>query len=234
LIAAGLVCALPAEARAFAGRPVAADSVVLVDPFLIAVTGMGADRARAGADRLITQGARLLVSWGTAAALAPGLRAGDLLLPPSVRCGSQDLAVDPVLRQHLLEKLPDGIRARQGTLLQSAEVVRNSVDKQRLLSQTGADAVDMESGAVALAAQTAGVPFLVVRAVVDAHDVTLPACVLDATDAFGRAHPRQLLLGIVKQPGVLIDLLKLGRAFRAALASLRAAAPVLRSSFAKA
>ena len=226
----GLICALPAEAKAFAGRPISAGSIARIDPFMIAVTGMGADRAHAGADRLLATGARTLVSWGTAGALVPGMRAGDLLLPTSVQYKAQSFDVDPLLRQRVLERLPSTMHAAQGTLAQAAQVLRSRDDKLRLQAQTDAVAVDMESATVGMAAQAAGVPFLAVRAIVDAYDVSLPACVIDATDEFGHTQLVTLVLGLLKQPRALVDLLRLGAAFRAALVTLRAATPALKAS----
>ncbi|HZD53555.1 MAG TPA: purine phosphorylase, partial [Woeseiaceae bacterium] len=58
------------------------------------VSGVGPQRARGAARRLLADGAEALLSWGTATALAPWLEAGDVILPRGIlRAGNAPLRV---------------------------------------------------------------------------------------------------------------------------------------------
>jgi hypothetical protein len=82
----------------------------------------------------------------------------------------------------------------------------------------------MESAAVAAVAQEEQVPFMVVRAVADAMDTTIPKNTLNAFDAFGRLSFLKLIQGFVQHPTELFALLRIGRSYRAAQKTLAAVA----------
>ena len=99
-----------------------------------------------------------LVSFGVAGALHDGLRVGDVLDATRV--------VD-VAGATLWEGTGLGVHgARPGTILASDVLVHDAVERRRLHASSGADAVDMESGMLALSGRLAGV----VRAVSDGVD----------------------------------------------------------------
>ena len=78
----GIVCALYIEASCFMlGKPPAQQPVRLNESTSLIVSGMGRDRAKLAAQQLIKENVDCLVSFGTAGALSPALRPGDLLLP---------------------------------------------------------------------------------------------------------------------------------------------------------
>jgi adenosylhomocysteine nucleosidase len=79
----------------------------------------------------------------------------------------------------------------------------------------------MESAAVARVAASAGLPFLVVRAVADHAGMSLPAAVLHALDGRGDVALPRLLGYAIRQPAQFVELARLGRAFGAAAATLR-------------
>jgi adenosylhomocysteine nucleosidase len=192
----------------------------------VACSGGSSERARGEAERLVAEGAARLVSFGLAGGLAPELRPGDLILPEIVLApDGRSLAPDPGWRERLrlaLEKR--GVRAARGALAGSATVVATLADKQALLETTGAVAVDMESHEVAAAAAAAGIPFLVIRAIADPSDRVVPQAALEALRPDGRVRVLATLGGVIRQPGQLIALLRLGRETAAALAALRRAA----------
>jgi hypothetical protein len=82
----------------------------------------------------------------------------------------------------------------------------------------------MESAAVAAVAQEGGVPFMVVRAVADAMDTTIPKSTLNAFDEFGRWNFLKLIQGFIQYPTGLFALLRIGRNYRAAQRTLSAVA----------
>ena len=92
-----------------------------------------------GASRGVPEG--LLVSFGIAGALAPDLPVGTVI--DATRVVDESGAV-------LWEGGPLGAaRARTGTILGASRIVDDPEERARLHRQTGAEAVDMESGPLA-------------------------------------------------------------------------------------
>jgi adenosylhomocysteine nucleosidase len=189
----------------------------------IAFSGGSAERARSEAERLVAEGAAALVSFGLAGALAPGLRAGALLLPETVRsAGSATWPVDPVWRERVHTRLTGGgFQPEAGALVGSDRIVATATEKRALLEAVGALAVDMESHAVAAVASEAKIPFLVLRAIADPADQVVPQVAREALRPDGGIRIRATFGGLFRQPGDLIALLRLARQSALALAALR-------------
>jgi len=212
----GIVAALPGEARPLAGGR--------VDPggrwrsgagVEMQLAGVGPRRAAAAAEGLLAAGATALASWGSAAALAPDLTAGALLLPRSVVAADGEvLPVDAAWQRRLLECLAAHLPVGTGPMAEVRAVVATPADKASLRRRTGAVAVDMESAAVARCARQAGVPFVVVRAVVDGANTALPSVALAALDGLGRLRPLRLAAGLLREPRAWPALGELRRSFR--------------------
>ncbi len=155
---------------------------------LLAAAGADAGRARAHAARLIAEGAEVLLSFGLCGGLDPVLRPGDLLLAEAVILpGGGRIAVSPAHRDRLHTRLrAAGLRPLGGALAGSDAPVATAAAKAALFAQSGAVAVDMESHSVAAAAEAAGVPMLIVRAVADPAERTLPRAALAVVGPDGR------------------------------------------------
>ncbi len=191
---------------------------------LVYVAGIGETPARSAADHLLAQGARALVSWGTAGALEQTLAPGDLVLPPAVADPSQRLGVDPVWHARLVRALDKHLPVHTGTLIQSEELLATPKQKAELFHKSGAAAVDMESAAIGQAAARAHVPFLIIRAIVDTCSMPIPRAARQAADDYGKIKLRALLSGLGREPLELGALLRLSWNFRTALATLRTVA----------
>lgn len=89
----------------------------------------------------------------------------------------------------------------------------------------------MESGTVAAAARKAGVPFIVVRAVADTADETIPRTILTAVDDLGRVNSFKLMRGLVSRPAEFFALFRLASDFRAACVSLTTVARLTGGNF---
>ena len=91
----GIICALHSEARCFtSGELPAQQPVELNEKALLILSGMGRERARQAAQKLAEAGADCLVGFGSAGALAPALRAGDLVLAAEVHHAGRKFAGD--------------------------------------------------------------------------------------------------------------------------------------------
>lgn len=206
----GIVAALAPEVAGFAGRRAGAAGI---DGVQVGVSGIGRERAAAASRALVEQGARLLVSWGTAGALAPGLAAGDLLVPRSVVAEGHEWMADAAWREWFGRTLASGLPVAAGRLWCGGAAVVSVPEKARLAARDLA-AADMESAAVATVAGDAGVAFVAVKAICDPADRGIPGAALRLIGADGRLASRDL-------PGGLRDLLCAGPAAWRNLLALR-------------
>ncbi len=232
----GIVCALYFEASCFMpGKPPAQQPVRLNESTALIVSGMGRDRAKQAAHKLIGENVDCLVSFGTAGALAPALRPGDLLLPQTIvvanAAASQaqpgpDQADSHVVNSGLpapaIQRLSrQNIPIHTGPLACADEPVTSSAGKRRLFGQTGAIAVDMESAGVLEAAQESGLQGYAARVIVDPADLALPEIVLREVDDFGQINNLALALRLITSPAQIPHLLRLAKASHQAGKTMR-------------
>jgi adenosylhomocysteine nucleosidase len=174
---------------------------------VVAIGGGSSAGAAAAARGLLERGATALVSFGLAGGLDPRLRPGDVVLPARVLAGGESLATDPLLSRSLARTE----REAACCLLAWDRVVATAEEKARLWRDTGAVAVDMESGAVALAAIAAGLPFAVLRVICDAAARDLPPAALAALDHAGGIGLARVALSVLRRPAQVPALLGLAR-----------------------
>jgi adenosylhomocysteine nucleosidase len=206
----GVVTGARAEARCLGGLDVA-----------VACSGARPARARAAAARLIAGGAAGLVSFGLAGGLSPALASGDLVLADAVVLpAGERITTDPAWRSRLAARI-EAAAPRQAAVVGSERLLVTSAAKGALFAATGAVAVDMESHAVAEAARRAGLPFVVLRAIADPADQTLPRAATVALGPHGEVRLPAVARSLLERPGELPALLRLGRQSRRALAVLR-------------
>lgn len=188
---------------------------------LLGISGMGPDLARQAAARLVQEGAQALASWGIAAGLAEGLRAGSLVLPHCIVNGGAQITVDERWRQRLRSCLAERLSLYSGTIAHTPIALSSRAQKASLRAETAALAADMESMAVAQVAREAGLPFVAIRAIADPFELMLPSCALNAIDDVGKSKLTKLLPDLVRSPLDLVPLIKLAIAFHQALSTLR-------------
>lgn len=218
----GIVCALRAEARPLGpARRRHPPLAVLADGTLLAVNGMGIAAAAAAARALLDAGAGALVSFGLAGGLDPALRPGAILLPSEILAPSRaPIATSCAWRERLQRALGGQAPVVHGRLLTRDDAIASIEAKSVLFRDTGAAAVDMESYAIGEAARAAGLPFLVVRVIVDGALDRLPAAVAAAANAAGALRLWPLIGSLARTPSDLGSLLRLGRRYWRARRSL--------------
>ena len=216
-----IVTAVDVEARGLAGhlglprRP---------DPARLRYGGPGIEIACAapGArhlDRLVdlARAATLVVSAGTCGALAPHLRAGDLVIPEAV------LAPDGARRS--LPAAPGLSQA--GALVSVDRVVETRDAKARLWRDTAAVAVDMESAIIVEWAAALGRVAIAIRGVSDSAADGVPASLARAVDGAGRTRAARAVLALLRRPRMLPRALALRRGTAAAMAAVAGALRIL-------
>ncbi|NRA31099.1 MAG: hypothetical protein HRU11_12665 [Parvularculaceae bacterium] len=203
----GIVCGLKSEAETVAGTPAT-----------VAVSGAHAGRAYAHACRLVDEGATTLISLGVSGALDPSVSVGELIVPRAVVDATGSVVG---------EAASGVVEVSSQTILGSDDLIDSAAEKSALRERTGAIAVDMESHAVARAATERGVPFVAIRAIADPASQVLPKAAAQAVAEDGSVRTLATLLGLLKRPQDLSDLLALGRQSAEAHATLTREAPRL-------
>ncbi len=132
----------------------------------------------------------LVVSTGYAGALQPGMKPGELVA--DVREADLELVK---LARELAQSM--SLPIHFGKIVHSDRVLGKAADKRALGARERASAVDMESLAIRDWARPLGVPVLVVRAVLDSVDDSLPEQVpgdedLPALISYALSHPLEL------------------------------------------
>ncbi|MDE8346229.1 MAG: hypothetical protein POH28_08685 [Acidocella sp.] len=199
----GIVTGLNAEAHWLRGTG-----------FMVEVGGGTHEGAKRAAEALIANGAEALISFGVAGGLSPALRPGAVLVPKAVIDGGQIFNCDYLLMEFLGGSTGKPIFA-------AMRVVETASDKTLLFQSKNADAVDLESGAVARAAAQRGIPFAVLRAVADPAESDLPPAVANAMTSDGRLNLPGVLGSVLRHPGQIKALMRLGQDAALARKALR-------------
>jgi adenosylhomocysteine nucleosidase len=198
-------------------------------PHRIACAAADAERARAAAERLLSNGAAALISFGIAGGLDPRLMPGDLVLAETVRLPNGRAVATAAAWRGEWETRANtaGLRSVGGILAGSPRVVGPVADKRRLHETAGAVAVDMESHAVGQVAEAAGVPFLVIRAVADPAGRPLPSAVIGSIGPDGLPRPAYAAARLALRPWQMFAVLRLRQDTEAALSALGGLARLL-------
>jgi adenosylhomocysteine nucleosidase len=219
----GIVVALPWELKSLTRHaiPVGGWKAISANA-LVALSGLGPERAYAAASVLLAQGATALLSWGYAAALDDRLRPGYLLLPEIVI--GADGEIHPVSAEWhrcLYQALHSKHDVCIGAVVESRAIIKTSAEKHALAERTRAAATDMESAAHARFAKQHGLPFISIRAISDSASSDIPASVLAALDAQGHVTAGKLLMHAYLRPREWLKILRLSVQFTAAQRVLR-------------
>jgi len=187
------------------------------------IGGTDAELLTARLEEAIARGAKGIVSFGIAGALAPLLKIGDVVVATHIVHGDERYPTDTKWTGLIRQKLP---RAVPGVIAGHEQVVSHVDGKRRLLALTGACAVDMESHIAARLANRHGIPFVAIRTISDVANRGLPPAAELPLTPKGRVRLRSVLSSLAAEPTQLPDLLRTGReagrAFRALLRSRNA------------
>jgi adenosylhomocysteine nucleosidase len=167
----------------------------------VLVTGMGPRRARRALEAALERrvAPHLVWSCGFAGGLHPSWKTGAVLFQPPAERG-------PFWRDCLRQS-----GAVEGRFVAAQRVAVTAEEKRRLHADTGADAVDMESGALAEVCRERGMDFGIIRVISDAAQEDLPLDFNRLMTAEDRLHWGRLLWAVAASPGRISGLLRLRR-----------------------
>ncbi len=213
-----LVVALPVEGRTLhTGHLQVGQTLSLGPDILLHISGMGSHRAVTAATALRDRGARAILSWGCSAALIPELTPGDLLLPETfVTPDGESVTPDQDWWIKLIRCLEAVICPVTQPLVGTDEILATSEDKLRLHRRTGAAAADMETAFLARWAKHHAMPFVAIRSISDCAGTSLPAAIQKGVDSHGGIDILALCQHLLRHPGQIPPLIRLGRQFRCA------------------
>jgi len=236
--ALGLVVALAAEGRALlgtrgwlraGGRRIRRTRLPDGTRLLCARSGVGAERALSAARWLVDEGVTALAVIGVSGGLDPSLESGDLVVAETVLeygrgAAGREWSTDAGRAALLYATLAaEGLPVSRGAVIVASRAILTTEGKGPLHGRFGALAVDMESAGVARAASERKLPLVVLRAVCDTADQSVPPDLLDVVGDGGGVLPSVLVRRLAHRPSLALDLLRMERAFSAALDSLRRA-----------
>ena len=174
------------------------------------------------ANTLANNGCKILISFGFAGALDPQLSAGDVVLPNSVVDAKGNIfTTDQDLHKKLSSHLSNKLKITVGRLFSSETIIWDADEKQRLFKLYNTQIVDMESLGVAQAATENDCYFLIVRAISDTANQSLPQKSLKSLNLNNDIRIMNILLDLAQNLDELPSLFRLARNSRKAQTSLR-------------
>jgi hopanoid-associated phosphorylase len=202
-----VVCGLALEARIAAGPGVRS-----------VAGGVDARRLAAHLEREVARGARAVVSFGIAGALAPELAAGECVIARGVVASGRHWPCDEAWTARLRQRVPD---ARFGDLAASDRPLASAAQKRAMFERTNALAVDTESHVAAAIAAVHRLPFAAIRVIADAAPRDLPRAASVALKPGGRVDVARVAVSILAAPSQVRLLARTARDARVAFAALR-------------
>jgi len=164
-----------------------------------------------------------ILSFGSAGGLSPDLESGDLIVGRHVvDAAGKSWNCDPDWTSHLEQSLEI-----QGNTVFGSDGLVNIMAKHRIFDETQAAIVDMESHVVAQKASEKGIPFAILRSVVDPRDFEIPRWVADSVRPNGTISYLPLISGMCIFPWHIGRLASLGGYNKRVMESLSGAVRVL-------
>ena len=177
-------------------------------------TGIGLKRGRAVARQALAvlPETQLVIATGVVGALSGGLRPGDIIIADRAMRARSDsahpehvVAVDAATLEFCERTLHGaGLPSSTGAILSSPRVIPNAAEKRAAKQQSGAIAVDMESAAIAGEAVARGIPFAIVRTVIDSLEDEIFGA--EMADEEGRVKPLAAANYLVRNPGAFLKI----------------------------
>jgi len=164
-----------------------------------------------------TRGARGIISFGVAGGLSPKLETGDVVVASAVHTAEGIFRTCEAWSASLLAALP---HARYLPVFGAMGPVLTPLEKEALWNETGSATVDVESRDAAEVAAHYGMPYAVVRIVLDPADREIPLSALSGVDDAGNTCAKSLFKALAQRPQDIPGMLRIAAEGRKATQSL--------------
>lgn len=172
----------------------------------IVITGMGRENARKSVQEHLANAAPdFVLTCGFAGGLNPALALGDVLFETA----------DKDLCARLF-----AAGAQPAVFFCAERIAATAAEKKRLRDETGADAVEMESAAIAAVCRERGIPCATVRVISDAAREDLPLDFNQLTKSDLSMDYGKLAWTLARSPGKIGALLRLQKQIKSAAEEL--------------
>lgn len=175
---------------------------------LVPVIGGGDSQLLAERLEASAKDAKAIISFGIAGSLVPLLRNGDIVIATHVVSENEHFVCDTEWSRLLRARLE---HSRSAIIVGVDRVVGHIAMKKALLRTVGGHAVDMESHIAARFSKERNIPFVVLRAICDGHERTLPPAALVPLRPNGKPKLIAVLRSLAADPGQLPELIQTGR-----------------------
>ena len=190
-------------------------------PVLVVETGLGADATQTALEWVFSKPKfnqvpyqpKLVLFAGFAGSLVEHLYVGDLVLATEAIDANGNRWPFPWPGELELGDWQPPLK--RGTVVSTAHIVTQPLEKRRLAKAHEALAVDMESATFARLCGKRGVPFGVVRAISDDADTALSPHLADLFGG-GRLSLRRVLWALFRHPSLVKEFMRLARDTRLA------------------
>ena len=169
------------------------------------VGGGDAERLAKQLEQALRKGVAGVVSFGLCGALDPALKVGDVVIGRTVSSGEEIFEADRAWVERLAAALPF---AHLGGFARADRPMASAEEKAQLRARTAAAATDMESYLAAKLARSFGVPFVVLRAVSDGADRSLPHAAQVGLGPDGRPAIGPVLKSLKRSPWQIPSLIR--------------------------
>ncbi len=180
----------------------------------VVITGMGPENGKNGLTEALNDlsAVESVVGFGFASGLIKTAQAGNLVIPTMIHYGQTIETPTEWLRMGLASHA-DHTTLRK--LITVEKVISSPVEKAALYAATEAQALDMESAVWGRVCREKGVPWAIVRTILDPADQVLPEELAQTVDSFGRVRWLSALGLFASRPKLL------GAAFALRVGNLR-------------
>ena len=225
-----MIAALPDEAACLTQQPLQQLVPINInEDTCICLSGIGHNNALHAAAELIKQDCQALISWGVAGGLNESLHSGDVIVADKIISNDITIECHANWQEQLLIHLSSAeYRVVNGSIYSNTAICASAKAKNKLHLKTGADAVDMESAAIAGLAKEMNLEFVAIRTIADEAIASIPPAVKRHTNELGKPKPIRFLLSCLFNPMQIASLILLARAFSKAMNTMKIIAPDLK------
>lgn len=190
---------------------------IATGPGVSVIYGQRRDQYERELHALVQRGARGIISFGTAGGISPSLRAGDVVVATAVMTAKDRFDTHLPWSKALLAA---NSHAHHLPVFGVEAPVLSVLEKEALWSATGVAAVDVESRVSAEVARHYGLPYAVLRVIIDPAHRAIPLSALAGVQDDGTVNALSVFRSLLRRPEDLGNIIRLAGDSRKANRSL--------------